>query len=404
MPRDRTLTAVVAARFVSLTGTNMTTVALPWFVLATTGSTTKMGLVLACQTLPAFALGIPGGSVVATLGARRSLVLGDAVRAPLLGAVPILHSLGALSFPTLLALVTVIGTFSVPYAAAASSLLPEIVGEDEREVARAQAALQVAIQTTGVVGPVAAGVLIPLIGAPQLLFVDGASYAVSAAIVLAAVRVGHAVPRSNRRRGVLAGVRHVFADSLLASIVTVGLVAHVGLAALFASLPALAFREFHDARSAGVLFTADAFGSIIGGLAALRLARRYSPLRLGIAGFALMSAPIWLLTIATPLPLALVVMFVFGLGGPLGVAPISALMTTRAPAEIRPKVVAAFLSITSAGTPLGAALTGYAIAAVGFRTTYGAVAAAMTLSTLLLVWCVRRAAGVPDAAPAVSPS
>jgi MFS family permease len=404
MLHDRTLTAVVAARFVSLTGTNMTIVALPWFVLATTGSTTKMGLVLACQTLPAFALGIPGGSVVAMLGARRSLVFGDALRAPLLAAVPVLHSVGSLSFPTLLALVTVIGIFSVPYAAAASSLVPEIVGENEREVARAQAALQVAIQTTGVIGPVAAGVLIPLIGAPQLLFVDGGSYAVSAAIVLAAVRVGHALPRAERRRGVLAGVRYVFADSLLASIVTVGLVAHAGLAALFASLPALAFREFHDARSAGVLFTADAVGSIIGGLAALRLARRYSPLRLGIAGFALMSAPIWLLAIAMPLPLALIVMFAFGIGGPLGVSPISALLTTRAPAEIRPKVVAAFLSITSAGTPLGAAVTGYAIAAAGFRMTYGAVAGAMTLSTFLLVWCVRRAAGVPDAAPAVIPS
>src|SRR5437868_14625115 len=76
--------AVLISRFISLTGTNMTTVALPWFVLATTGSTTKMGLVLSCQTLPAFALGIPGGSVVAMLGARRSLVLGDALRVPLL--------------------------------------------------------------------------------------------------------------------------------------------------------------------------------------------------------------------------------------------------------------------------------------------------------------------------------
>src|ERR1051325_11484751 len=82
--RDRPLAAVVSARFISLTGTNMTTVALPWFVLATTGSTTKMGLVLACQTLPAFALRIPGGNVVALLGPRRALVLGDALRAPLL--------------------------------------------------------------------------------------------------------------------------------------------------------------------------------------------------------------------------------------------------------------------------------------------------------------------------------
>ena len=394
--------AVLLARFISLTGTNMTTVALPWFVLATTGSTEKMGLVLACQTLPAFALGIPGGSVVARLGARGSLVVGDAARAPLLAAVPILAAAGDLSFPALLALVTVIGVFSVPYAAASSSLLPEIVGEDEQEVARAQASLQVAIQVTGIVGPVAAGALIPLIGAPRRLYIDAASYAVSAFIVVALVHAGRTVVPANRRRGALAGVRHVFADSLLASIVAVALVAHVGLAALFASLPALAFRTFHDARVAGLLFTCDAVGSVVGGLVAMRLARRVKPLRLGIAGFALMSAPLWLLTLGTPVALAVVVMFLFGVGGPLGVSPISAVLTTRAPADIRPQVVAAFLSITSAGTPLGSAVTGYAIARAGFGPTYGAVAAAMTFATLLLVWCVRRVNALPAAVPTSS--
>lgn len=157
-------------------------------------------------------------------------------------------------------------------------------------------------------------------------------------------------------------------------------------------------------RSAGVLFAADAVGSVLGGLLALRLARRMAPLRVGILGFALMSAPIWLLTIATPLALAVAVMFVFGVGGPLGVSPISALLTTRAPGEVRPKVVAAFLSITSAGTPLGAAITGYAIARAGFHPTYAAVAAAMTLATLLLAWCGRRSVAGVEAAPAVSPS
>ena len=393
---------VLISRFISLTGTNMTMVALPWFVLATTGSTAKMGLVLACQTLPAFALGIPGGSVVAALGARRSLVLGDAMRAPLLAAVPILHVTGHLSFPTLLALVTAIGVFSVPYAAASSSLLPELVGEDEREVSRAQASLQVAIQVTGIVGPVAAGALIPVLGAPRLLYLDAASYAISAAVVVVFVRAGRAVVRAARRRGVLAGVRHVFADSLLASIVTVALVAHVGLAALFASLPALAFREFHDARSAGVLFTASAVGSVVGGLVTVRLARRVRPLRLGVAGFVAMSAPLWLLTAGTQLPLAVTVMFLFGIGAPLGVSPITAILTTRAPAEIRPQVVAAFLSITSAGTPLGAAVTGYAIEGAGFRTTYAGIALAMTLATLLLAWCVRRVSALPAAAPATA--
>jgi predicted MFS family arabinose efflux permease len=96
-------------------------------------------------------------------------------------------------------------------------------------------------------------------------------------------------------------------------------------------------------------------------------------------------------------------MFVFGIGGPLGGSPISAILTTRAPGAVRPQVVAAFLAISSAGTPLGAGLTGYAIAHAGFRTTYAAVAAAMTGATLLLVWCVRRAR-VPESAPVLTPS
>jgi MFS family permease len=400
--RNRTLAGVVSARFVSLTGTNMTMVALPWFVLATTGSTARMGLVLACQTLPAFVLGVPGGSLVAVLGPRRALVLGDALRAPLLAAVPVLHWLGVLSFPLLLALVTVIGVFSVPYAAAASSLLPEVVGEDEQEVSRAQAALQVAIQTTGVVGPTIAGVLIPLLGAPSLLLLDGASYGLSALVVAAFVRVGRARPRAERPRGLFVGVRRIRADRVLASIVTVALAAHVALAALFATLPALAFREYHDARSAGILFSADAVGSVLGGFAALSLARRVRPLTLGLAGFAAMSAPIWLLTVATPFPLALVALFLFGIGGPLGVSPITAILTTRAPGAMRPQVVSAFLAITSAGTPLGAAGAGYAIAGLGFGTTYALVAAAMTLATVLLAASTRRSAEAPEALPATS--
>ena len=395
------LRAIVIARFISLTGTNLTTVALPWFVLATTGSTAKMGLVLACQTLPAFALGIPSGSVVAALGARRSLILGDALRAPLLASVPLLHAAGVLTFPLLLSLVTVLGIFSVPYAAASSSLLPEVVGENEREVARAQAALQITIQVTGILGPVAAGLLIPLLGAARLLYFDGVSYALAALIILFFVRrAGNPVPPPERQRGVLAGVRYVFENRLLTFIVAVATAAHVALAALFATLPALAFREFQDAHVAGILFAADAAGSVLGGIAALRLARRVLPLRLGVTGFGLMAAPVWLLAFGQSIPVAIGVMFAFGLGGPLGVVPIGALLTTRAPAEVRPKVVAAFLSISSAGTPIGAAFTGYLIASAGFDMTYVAIAAIMTLATILLVRCAREVApSVPATAP-----
>jgi predicted MFS family arabinose efflux permease len=117
-----------------------------------------------------------------------------------------------------------------------------------------------------------------------------------------------------------------------------------------------------------------------------------------------MAAPLWFLTVETPLPLVVAVMFVFGLGGPLGVAPISAILTTRAPGDIRPQVVAAFLAVTSAGTPAGAAGAGYAIQLIGFRATYVGIAVAMTAAFALLVWCVRRVRSAPDAVPAAAPT
>ena len=89
--RNRSLAAILSAELVSLTGSAMTLVALPWFVLLTTGSTAKMGWVLAAELLPVGIFGIPSGSVIARLGAKRTMNISDAARVPLMTAIPVLH-------------------------------------------------------------------------------------------------------------------------------------------------------------------------------------------------------------------------------------------------------------------------------------------------------------------------
>jgi len=89
--RNRSLAAILSAELVSLTGSAMTLVALPWFVLLTTGSTAKMGWVLAAELLPVGLFGIPSGSLIARLGAKRTMNISDAARVPLMTAIPVLH-------------------------------------------------------------------------------------------------------------------------------------------------------------------------------------------------------------------------------------------------------------------------------------------------------------------------
>src|SRR5690242_3377466 len=72
----RPLTGLVFADVISTTGTEMTAVALPWFVLVTTGSPARMGIVLAAEYAGLSVLGLAGARVATAVGPRR-LMLGS---------------------------------------------------------------------------------------------------------------------------------------------------------------------------------------------------------------------------------------------------------------------------------------------------------------------------------------
>jgi hypothetical protein len=73
----------------------MTMVALPWFVLVTTGSASRTILVLAAEVAPMALLGIPSGSLVGRLGARPMMLLSDLLRAGMVVLIPVLARGGA---------------------------------------------------------------------------------------------------------------------------------------------------------------------------------------------------------------------------------------------------------------------------------------------------------------------
>src|SRR3954466_12747802 len=114
MLRDRRLLALLVAETVSTTGSQMTWLALPWFVLTTTGSAGRMVVVIGAEAAGLILAGLPGGALLTRIGARRTMLLADAGRVPLTLAIPLLHWTG-LSFPAILALVFGIGALSSPY-------------------------------------------------------------------------------------------------------------------------------------------------------------------------------------------------------------------------------------------------------------------------------------------------
>ena len=110
----------------------MTWLALPWFVLRTTGSPQRMTWVIIAEVLPVAVLGFWGGAIAGRIGTRRTMLTCDLARVPLFAAIPALHAAGALPFPVLLALVAVSGVFLAPYFSVQRAVIPELVGATAR--------------------------------------------------------------------------------------------------------------------------------------------------------------------------------------------------------------------------------------------------------------------------------
>ena len=123
----RPLYGWLTADAISLVGTRVSMIALPWFVLTTTGSATKTGLVALAETLPMVLLKVLGGPVIDRLGARRVAISCDLASVVVVGVIPLLHDAGLLSFPLFLALVAVAGALRGPGDAAKHALVPQLV-------------------------------------------------------------------------------------------------------------------------------------------------------------------------------------------------------------------------------------------------------------------------------------
>src|SRR5439155_19376892 len=119
--RSVPLRALLVAELVSTTGSQMTWVALPWFVLVTSRSPGRMSLVVAAESAGYAIFGIPSGTVLQRLGGRTTMLAADGLRAPLMLLIPILHWANVLSLAFLLVVAFLIGTVSTPYGGRSAS-------------------------------------------------------------------------------------------------------------------------------------------------------------------------------------------------------------------------------------------------------------------------------------------
>lgn len=373
----------------------MTLVALPWFVLSTTGSPARTSVVMASAAAGLALCGIPGGWVASRLGVRRAMLVSNATRAPLIGLIPFLHEAGALRFWMLPVIAFAVEAHTAPYQGAQAAVLAELVEDNSALLGPATALFQAAQRASNLVGPGLAGALIALVGASSILWIDASTYVAAfflTVLIPASVRGASEVEEIDRLAD---GARFLFRDTFLRLFVPMAALWEGVFAALFVVLfPLIAFERYHrNAHIAGGLLAAMGAGAILGSLVAYRIVPHYRPVRLGAVAFVGQVLPIWMLAYRVPPIAAIIAMGASGIFQPISYAPTFSHITLRIPVTLRPTVMAALATITLSAAPIAVAFAGPLVIRIGLRATMTAVMSVLTIGSVAYVFVGPRAAG-----------
>jgi MFS family permease len=365
------LYTLFGASAVSLTGNRLTALAIPWFVLSTTGSAVQTGISAFFTILPTVLAAFFGGSLVDRLGFKRTSVLSDVASGVAVALIPLLYGLGLLPFWMLLVLVFCGALLDAPGGTARHALLPELATAAGMPLERASALAQVVERGSLLVGAPLGGLLIAALGAQHVLWLDAATFALSA-LSVALLVPNMALPRRAEPQpyleNVLEGLRYIRKDRLTRVLVLIILITNfLDAAKSSVIMPVFAERQYGSAIALGLIFGLSGGGAVVGALIYSAIGHRLSRRWVFVCTFITVSLPILVLALLPPLPVVLALQAVSGLAaGPINPI-LSTIQYERVPAEMRGRVFGAITAGCYAAMPLGVLLAGFLLEGVGLQ-------------------------------------
>ena len=364
--RLRDFRLLLLGKAVSVLGDRMVSVALAFAVLELGGSPASVGLVLAAANLPMVASVLAGGVVADRLSRRSVMVAADLLRVATQGSMAALLLAGVAEVWMLAVLAAITGVGTGFFSPASTGLLPEVV--PPKDLQPANALRSTAVSGGEIAGPLIAGLLVATVGAGAAIAVDAATFAVSAAC-LVALRLRDHVPRGGE--SFVADLRDGW-DAFRArrwvwTFVGYFAVGNMLWAAWSALGPIVADRELGGAAAWGTVLGAIGIGALVGSVIATAIdpARPLILVALVEGVFAL---PLAFLAGGAPLALLVCAAFLSGVGLMVGMSVWESTLQRSIPDESLARVSSYDWFGSYAFYPLGLALWGPLAAAIGVST------------------------------------
>ncbi len=360
-------------------------IALVVLVFTLTGQGLAVAGVVAAEIVPVLLLGPVAGVVIDRFSRKAVLVGADLVRAVLV--LSLVWPQGAWHAYLVAAGLAVGNTFFNPTAQA---VIPALTTEDQRLAANSVA------WSTGrlvqILASAIAGGLIALIGTGPAFALNAASFAVSAALILAlpipphAGEVGAGAKQGVRRffADARAGLAFALRDRFVSRLLLVQGLASFAVGATGALLVVLSERHLRLPPSGFAwLIGAIGAGALLGPLIPNALAGDYRDARWLFVPYVIRGVGDVLIAVFTPLPVVLLILFVYGLNTSTGMVVFTSTVQGAVPDAVRGRVFTLLDVEWSALRLLSLALGGVLVDAVGIRPVYWMGGALLALAGLL---------------------
>ena len=358
---------------IATVGLRVAAIAVPWFVLTTSGSAVQTGLVVAAELGPYVLAKAVGGPLVDRLGQRRVSIVADILSAGLFALIPVLHHLGALPLPVLLIVVAAAGGLRGPGDAAKHTMAPLVATAAGTPLTRVTGLLGATERSAGLIGPGLAALLITVFGAPATVLVTAVCFGLSAVVVLSCIPAAIAGPRPvdtepetylTQLRG---GWQFLVRDRLLFGLAMMIAVTNLlDVAKTSVLLPVWTRDNGHGIAVIGLLFTCMAGAQVVSSVFASWLGDRLPRRTTYFVAFLIAGPPPYLvLALDAGLGVVVVTYVIAGLASGLLNPMLGAIIFERIPERMLGRVAAPLDALAYVGMPFGGLVAAVLVATAG---------------------------------------
>ena len=402
--RERNFRLLFAARTISFFGTNLAPIAVAFAVLGLSNSASDVGLAFAAWTLAQVSTLLIGGVIADRLPRRLVMIASDSASFCARSAMGVLLVSGHAQVWELVVLQALGGAAVAFHSPASTGLVAETVPESLFQ--QANGLMSIARYAAFPVGAAVGGTLVATVGSGYALLLDASTYAASALLLVSMRLPARSAKASapNFFRELVDGWR-AFTEHTWVWLLTgwISLYFLVTYAPFFVLGPYIAKHSLGGAAAWTIVVTGEAIGSLVGGLAGLRLRPTRSWVVIGPL-FAVTSVQCALLAVHAPALAIGAAAVLAGFAFSFGTVVWETSLQERIPREKLSRVGAYNWFGAMAFLPAGYAIAGPVAGVIGMSTTLW-IGAAWIVVTTALVLCVRdvrdfRARPTADVLPA----